>query len=164
MISFIVAMDKNHVIGNNNQLPWHLPADLAYFKKITTGHTIVMGRKTFQSIGRALPNRENIVVTRDLHFTHEDCVILHSIEELKQLASKREDELFIIGGAEIFKETWEIADRLYVTKINHSFEGDTYFPSIDQNQWTLISEQLGERNEKNPYDFSFLIYERNEKI
>jgi dihydrofolate reductase len=160
MISLLVAMDRNRVIGKNNQLPWHLPADLAYFKKLTMGHTIVMGRKTFESIGRVLPGRENVIVTRNPSFTKENCIIIHSIEKIKKLAAEKNDEIFIIGGAEIFKETLPFADRLYITKIEAEFPGDTFFPPFDESQWQLISCEKGPKDEKNPYDYYFLVYER----
>ena len=118
MISLLVAMDQNRVIGKDNQLPWHLPADLQYFKKVTMGHPIIMGRKTFDSIGRVLPGRENVIVTRNREYTNTECTILHSIEEVKDFADANEQEVFIIGGAEIFKAILSVADRLYITKID----------------------------------------------
>ena len=135
MISLIVAMDQNRVIGKNNQLPWHLPADLQYFKKVTMGHPIVMGRKTFASIGRVLPGRENVIVTRNLDFTAEGCTVLHDISEIKTFADKSDKEVFVIGGAEIFKEILPFTDRLYITEIHENFEGDTYFPKINDEEW-----------------------------
>ncbi|WP_445491170.1 dihydrofolate reductase [Niallia sp. 03133] len=162
MISLIVAMDKNNVIGHNNELPWHLPADLKYFKKVTTGHPIVMGRKTRDSIGRNLPNRENVIMTTNLQYTCEDCKILHSMEELKAWSeTKNREEIFIIGGAEIFKETLNIADRLYITKIDAAYQGDTYFPDLDWSKWKIISEEQGIKDEKNNVDYTFFVYERN---
>ncbi|WP_078555661.1 dihydrofolate reductase [Bacillus alkalicellulosilyticus] len=161
MISFIVAMDKNNVIGKDNDLPWRLPADLAYFKKVTTGHAIVMGRKTFDSIGKPLPNRENIVITRNSEFTMEGCTVLHSIEEFLSLAKQREqEELFVIGGAAIFKELMDNVDKLYITFIDEEVEGDTYFPEIDQEKWELVSEEKGIKDEKNVYDYYFRVYDR----
>jgi dihydrofolate reductase len=155
-----VAMDQNRVIGKDNQLPWHLPADLAYFKRVTMGHPIVMGRKTFASIGRVLPGRENIIVTRNKSFSHEGCTILHSIEEIKTFAEKHKGEVFVIGGAEIFKETLPFADRLYITKIEAKFPGDTFFPNFNEEDWKLVSTEKGPKDEKNPYDYYFLVYER----
>ncbi len=154
-------MDKNNVIGKDNDLPWRLPADLAYFKKVTTGHAIVMGRKTFDSIGKPLPNRENIVITRNSEFTMEGCTVLHSIEEFLSLAKQREqEELFVIGGAAIFKELMDNVDKLYITFIDEEVEGDTYFPEIDQEKWELVSEEKGIKDEKNVYDYYFRVYDR----
>ncbi|QPA32466.1 dihydrofolate reductase [Thermaerobacillus caldiproteolyticus] len=160
MISLIVAMDNSRVIGKDNKLPWHLPADLAYFKKVTMGHPIVMGRKTFESIGRPLPGRENIIVTRNRSFQPEGCTVIHSVEGIKQIAAKRSDEVFVIGGAELFAAILPLADRLYITKIEANFPGDTFFPVFNEAEWRLISCEKGQKDEKNPYDYFFLVYER----
>jgi dihydrofolate reductase len=160
MISLLYAMDKNRLIGSNNQLPWHLPQDLAYFKRITMDHKIVMGRKTFDSIGRPLPGRENIIITRDQQFSCDGCKVLHSIDEFLEMARKVDEEIFVIGGAEIFKELLPYSDRLYVTHIHHEFEGDTFFPETNDTEWEIISNEPGIKNEKNPYDFDFVVYER----
>jgi dihydrofolate reductase len=159
MISLIVAMDNNRVIGKENRLPWHLPADLAYFKRVTMGHPIIMGRKTFESIGRVLPGRENVILTRDHAFQQEGCTIIHSVDEIKQIALQH-DEVFVIGGAEVFKATLPIADRLYITKIDASFQGDTFFPNYNETEWKLIFNEKGKKDEKNPYDYYFRVYER----
>lgn len=159
MISLMWAMDENRVIGKNNQLPWHLPEDLKYFKRVTMGCPIVMGRKTFDSIGRVLPGRENVIMTRDVHYVQDGCKILHSVDELKQY-SKDKDEVFVIGGAEIFKETLTIADQLYITAIHHEFPGDTFFPAFPMDEWELVSSETGVKNEQNPYDYEFLVYRR----
>jgi len=161
MISMIVAMDDKQAIGFNNQLPWHLPEDLKYFKRVTTGHPIVMGRKTRDSIGRNLPNRENVILTRDKQYACDGCTVLHSIDDFNNWQETMEKEIFIIGGSEIFKETLNITDRLYITEISGEFEADTYFPIIDWNEWHIISEEKGIRNEQNDYDYRFLVYERN---
>jgi len=164
MISLIVAMDSKGVIGKNNQLPWHLPADLKYFKEVTTGHPIVMGRKTRDSIGRNLPNRENVIITRDRNYECNGCTILHSIDELKAWSNSHNDiEIFIIGGAEIFKETMDIIDRLYITLIEEEFDGDTYFPTVDLEKWNLIKKQKGIQDSKNTYNYNFYIYDRDLK-
>lgn len=160
MISFIVAMDKNRVIGKDNQLPWHLPEDLKFFKRVTMGHPIAMGRKTHESIGRVLPGRENIVITRQSDYRCEDCTIFNSVDEFVKDSRERNDEIFVIGGAEIFRETFPYVDRLYITYINETFDGDTFFPEFNSNQWACISNEKGIRNEKNPYDYEFRIYER----
>lgn len=160
MISLIVAMDRNRVIGKDNKLPWHLPADLAYFKRITMGHPIIMGRKTFESIGRPLPGRENIVVTRNRSFQPEGCTVIHSIDDIQKIAAERDKEVFVIGGAELFQASLPFADRLYITKIDASFPGDTFFPSFYEEDWRLVSSEKGPKDEKNPYDYVFLLYER----
>ncbi|WP_226530521.1 dihydrofolate reductase [Metabacillus niabensis] len=160
MISLIVAMDKYRLIGRDNQLPWHLPQDLAYFKKVTMNHKIIMGRKTFESIGRPLPGRENIIVTRDSTYSQEGCTILHSIDEILELSSRSDEELFVIGGAEIFKEILPVSDRLYITEIDDEFEGDTYFPDRKETEWKKISVEKGTKDAKNPYDFEFVVYEK----
>lgn len=160
MISLIVAMDQNRLIGKDNTLPWHLPADLQYFKKVTMGKPIVMGRKTFDSIGRVLPGRENVIVTRNRSYTNDNCTVLYSVDEVKQFAEASEQEVFIIGGAEIFKEILPVADRLYITEIQESFEGDTYFPTIDEKRWKQISSTSGIVDEKNKYAHQYIVLER----
>lgn len=160
MISFIVAMDNNRVIGKNEKLPWHLPADLNFFKKVTMGHPIVMGRKTFESIGRPLPGRENIVITRNENYKTEGCTIINSVSNIKEIEKQIDEEVFIIGGAEIFKETFPIVDRLYITLIDDVFDGDTFFPKFDENLWKLISKEKGIKDDKNIYNYYFLIFER----
>lgn len=160
MISFIVAMDKNRLIGSNNQLPWHLPEDLKFFKRITMGHPIVMGRKTYESIGRPLPGRDNIVLTKNTAFQPDGVIVIHSISEVKALETKYNDEIFVIGGAEIFKRTLSIVDRMYITLIDGHFEGDTYFPEFNKNQWELTSTEKGIKDNKNPYDYFYMIYDK----
>ncbi|MFC0469643.1 dihydrofolate reductase [Halalkalibacter kiskunsagensis] len=160
MISFVVAMDRNRLIGKENQLPWHLPADLAYFKKVTTGHTIVMGRKTYESIGRPLPKRKNVVLTRSKDYEAEGCEVVHDIFEVLQMA-KQEDECFVIGGTEVFKLFWDYVDRLYVTYIDENFDGDTFFPEIEAQNWNIVSVEKGMMDEKNRYPHEFRIYARN---
>lgn len=158
MISIIVATDRNNLIGKDNDLPWRIPADLAYFKKVTMGSTIVMGRKTYESIGKPLPNRRNIILSRQ-EFHADGCETLHSLEEVQHL-NKDDEELFIIGGAHIFKEALPIADLLYLTYIDEEFEGDTYFPEVNEHDWKLISSEKGIKDEKNPYDYYFKKYKR----
>jgi dihydrofolate reductase len=160
MISLIWAMDDNAVIGKDNQLPWHLPEDLKFFKKTTMGHPIAMGRKTHDSIGRPLPGRENIIITRNKDYSSDGCTVLNSVDELIQYSKDQNKEIFVIGGAEIFKEVFPSADRLYITKIYHSFDGDTFFPKIDMDQWKLEFKEPGIKDEKNPYDYEFFIYDR----
>jgi dihydrofolate reductase len=162
MLSFIVAMDSKSAIGKNNELPWHLPADLAFFKQVTMGKPIVMGRKTHESIGKALPGRENIVLTRDEQYKSKDCFIIHSPSEITDIENRLDDELFVIGGAEIFKEMFPLADRLFITRIEGDFGGDTFFPSFNQEEWDLVSKEKGHRDDKNPYDYYFMIYDRKQ--
>ncbi|MGG0187742.1 dihydrofolate reductase [Bacillus rhizoplanae] len=158
MISLLVAMDKNRLIGKDNQLPWHLPADLAYFKKVTMGHPIIMGRKTFESIGRPLPGRTNIILTRNKNYEMEGCEVIHSIDDVQKMDEQMNEEIFVIGGAEIFKEVLPFADRLYITKIEEVFEGDTFFPEINYDEWKEISVEQGVTDEKNPYTYAYHVY------
>lgn len=158
MISIIAAVGRNYVIGKDNKIPWYIPADFAYFKSKTMGHTIIMGRKTYQSIGKPLPGRKNVIITKDNEFKAEGCEICHSIEET--LKYKEQEEIFIIGGANIYKEFFNLADKLYITLIDKDFEGDTYFPTIDNEVWNLVSKTKGIKDEKNPYDYYFCEYVR----
>lgn len=159
-ISLLLAMDRNNGIGFENKLPWRLPADLKYFKETTLGHTIVMGRKTFEAIGsKPLPGRLNVVLTRDRGFEAEGCETAHSLEETLERYGG-EDELFIIGGGEIFVKAMPYADKLYITVIDHEFQVDTYFPEVDAAEWRIASERPGVRDERNPYDYVFRVYER----
>lgn len=159
MISFLFAMGKNRVIGRDNEMPWHLPADLARFKKMTMGHTVVMGRKTHESIGKALPGRKNIVVTRNMDYKAEGCIVVHSVNEARECFDDNE-EIFVIGGTKLFNAFYPYADRLYVTYINEEFEGDTFFPEIEDDRWKRTSAEKGIKDEKNPYDYSFIVYDR----
>ncbi|KAF1679909.1 MULTISPECIES: dihydrofolate reductase DfrA [Bacillus] len=159
MISFIFAMDANRLIGKDNDLPWHLPNDLAYFKKVTSGHSIMMGRKTYESIGRPLPNRKNIVVTSAPASQFPGCTVVSSIKDVLDICSDSE-ECFVIGGAQLYTALFPYADRLYMTKILHEFEGDRHFPEFDETDWKLVSAEKGIKDEKNPYDYEFLIYEK----
>ncbi|MCM3003405.1 type 3 dihydrofolate reductase [Priestia koreensis] len=158
MISLIAAMDQKRLIGADNDMPWRLPADLAYFKKITMGHPVVMGRKTFESIGRPLPGRENIVITRNADLHLDGVTIVTSLDELQNASASK--EVFVIGGGEVYKQTMAVADRLYITHIEETFEGDTHFPEIDVSVWKEVSRTPGIRDEKNPYSYSFVVYER----
>ncbi len=158
MISLIFAMGKDNSIGYKNKMPWHLPADLAYFKKVTMGQPVIMGRKTFESLGRPLPGRTNIVITRNKEFLHEGCIIVHSVEKAKELT--KDKDCFIIGGAEIYDAFMPIADKMYITEIDSCFEADTFFPQIDYNKWKLVVSEPGVKNEKNPFDYKHLVYEK----
>ena len=156
MISLIVAHDKNRVIGLNNELPWHLPGDLKYFKEMTMHKPIIMGRKTFESIGKPLPGRRNIVVTRNPGYRANDIETATSLEEAIRIAGDVE-EIMIIGGEQIFKESMAIADRLYITEIDHEFQGDTYFP--EYNEWHQVSCQAP-ITAPDGYTFRYCIYEK----
>ncbi|MFC7687183.1 dihydrofolate reductase [Ureibacillus sp. GCM10028918] len=158
MISLIVAHDKNRVIGHENKMPWHLPGELQYFKEQTMGKPMIMGRKTFDSIGRPLPGRRNIVITRNESYRVEGIEVAASLEEALKLAGN-EEEVMIIGGEQIFKMSMPIADRLYITHIEHDFEGDTYFPTYGT-EWTLVSKS---EPVKTPggYSYTYCIYDRN---
>ncbi|UZJ80028.1 dihydrofolate reductase [Fictibacillus sp. KU28468] len=157
MISYVFAMDENRLIGDRNGLPWHLPADLQHFKRVTMKKPIVMGRKTFQSIGKPLPGRENIILTRDESFQAEGCTVIHSID---QALERPEEEVCVIGGAEVFSLFMPHVQRMYITKINESFHGDTYFPEYDESEWKLVSETPGIVDEKNKYSHDFLVIEK----
>lgn len=161
MLSLIVAMDQNRVIGYQNSMPWHLPRDLQHFKQVTLHHTIIMGRKTYESIGRPLPKRKNIILTRGKNQFPEEVETIDSIETIHQWEEEKPDEkFFIIGGGELYKQMLPFVKRMYITKIHHSFQGDTFFPAFNEKDWHMISEEKGIKDEKNPYDYSFFIYER----
>ena len=161
LISAIAAVAKNGVIGAGNQIPWYLPADFAFFKKTTLDHHIIMGRKCFLSIGRPLPKRTNIVVTRDPFFTATGVLVAHSIQEALELAfDAGEMEAFIIGGAEIYKQTKDDWDILYLTEVDKSPEGDVFFPEIDFSEWKETWSEARKADEKNEVDFTFRKYER----
>lgn len=162
MVSIIAAISDNNVIGKDNKLIWHLPEDLKRFKELTTGHTIIMGRRTFESLGKVLPNRKHIVLTRDenYHVDNENVIIIHDIENLEQYIDK-EAENFVIGGAIIYRQLMPKADKMYITKIHEKFEGDSYFPIINEKEWSITEKIKGMQNEQNPYDYEFLTFVRN---
>lgn len=159
LLSLITAMDSNRLIGNNNSLPWHLPADLAFFKATTMGKPVIMGRKTFASIGKALPGRQNIVVTRDCNFDAPDCEVAGSIDTAITLVDDTE-EVMLIGGASLYQQTIDVADIIYLTLIHHEFKGDTWFPEINPEFWELVSQDDFEADEKNPFAYSLVKYVR----
>lgn len=161
MITIIAAIDLNNGIGKNNQLIWHLPADLKRFKSKTTGHHIIMGRKTFESLGKPLPNRTTIVISRNNHFkVPEGCVLVDSLENALKIASE-DPSPFIIGGAEIYAAAMPIADKLEITLVHHIFEADAYFPIIDLTIWREILREDFKADEKNKFDYSFVSYQKN---
>lgn len=161
MLSIIVAMGNDRVIGKNNQLIWHLPEDLKRFKELTTGKTIIMGRKTFDSLGRVLPNRKHIVLTHNPNLTidHEQVKVIHSVEELKKYQEEKEEH-FVIGGAKIYELLLPYVKKMYITQIHESFEGDTFFPEWKKNEWKVVEQVPGKKDEKNPYDYEYITYER----
>ncbi|QTS83587.1 dihydrofolate reductase [Coxiella endosymbiont of Amblyomma nuttalli] len=159
IITLIAAMDKNYLIGRNNALPWYLPADLAHFKAVTLGKPIIMGRRTFESLGKPLPYRRNIVITQQDNSTFEGCDIFHSLgDALDVLAQER--EIMIIGGACIFREALSKATKMILTIIDYTFNGDTYFPKWNAEEWKIISKKINPSDEKNLYAFWFLKLER----
>lgn len=164
ILSIISAIGKNNEIGKGNELLWNLPIDMKHFKETTTGHPVIMGQKTFESIGRPLPNRRNIILTLDKNFKADDVEIYFSIEELEKELKEtinKDEEVFVIGGGQIYKLFINKADRLYITHVNAEFpNADTFFPEIDEKMWGKISEDKHEKDEKNIYDCNFIIYER----
>lgn len=161
MISIIVAASENNVIGKNNQLIWHLPDDLKFFKKMTTGKVILMGRKTFESIGsRPLPNRINVVISRNTDFNTQGIVVFDDISKAVS-AYKNEHDICIIGGEQIYRQSVMIADEIYLTRVHTIIEGDVFFPELNQKDWKLIHEEYHPKDEKHPYDFTFQRYIKN---
>lgn len=161
MISLIVAKAQNNVIGSRNDLPWYLPADLRRFKELTTGHTVVMGRKTLESIlarlGHPLPDRRNIVLTRQ-QALYPDVEVLHDVREIERLG---DDAVFVIGGAEVYAQTISMADRLYVTEVKADIDGDAHFPEIDRQTWQELTREQHFKDDKNQYDYDFVVYARS---
>ncbi len=159
-LSIAVAVGENFAIGKNNQLLWHMPADLKFFKQTTSGHTVVMGRKTFDSVGRPLPNRRNIVITRDPDLKIEGVEVVNSLDEALAITQTEDKPVFIVGGAEIYRQALPKTQTLYLTTIHHNFDADTFFPEIDRNEWKLISSEPHQADEKNKYDYTFEVLER----
>ncbi len=157
IISLVAAAGNNNVIGGNNKLLWRMPTDMKFFMNLTMNHCVIMGRKTYESFGKPLKNRRNIIVTRDKTFLVAGCEVVHSLDEAISTV-KGEKEVFIIGGAEIYRQSMDIANKIYLTRVYGDFEGDAYFPDINHEKWaqTLISEHPAD--EKNPYPFAFLEY------
>jgi dihydrofolate reductase len=158
MISVIVAVAENGTIGDKNTLLWHIKEDMKHFRTLTTGHPVVMGRKTYDSLGRPLPNRRNVVITRQ-DIAIEGCEIAHSLEEALSLFTP-DEEVFVIGGAQIYAEAMPLADRFYLTVVEHPYEGDTAFPKWDRDQWQLVASERFEQGESYPHPFRFETYER----
>lgn len=156
MIALVWAMGRNRVIGKDGKMPWHLPADLIHFRKLTRNHVVAMGRKTYESIGGALPKRTNVVLTRDPAFTAPGCEVLRSVDPLLH----DERQIFVIGGGELYKQCLPHASALHVTRIDAEFDGDTFFPEYDEADWELTSSIFRAKDEKNPYDCTFEVYVR----
>ncbi len=161
LVSAIAAMAKNRVIGFHNQIPWYLPADLKYFKKTTLNHHVIMGRNTFHSIGRPLPNRVNIVITRDPFFLAADCIVVHTIEEALTVALDHgEEEAFIIGGGQIYDRSLPYWDKIYLTEVDLEPEGDVFFPAIENKDWKRIYQESHPADDKNEFAYQFKVLER----
>ena len=159
MISIIAALAENRVIGINNTLPWRLPNDLKHFRRLTTGHAIILGRKNYESIGKPLPERANIVITRNRDFRADGCLIAHSLDAALALADN-DPEIFVIGGAEIYRAALAQTNRLYLTRVHAAIAGDTHFPEFDESEWREISRERHERDERHAYAYSFVVLER----
>lgn len=161
IVSLLLAASENNVIGKDNQLPWHLPDDLKYFKNMTWGLPILMGRKTFDSIGKPLPGRKSIVITRDNNWTRDGVEVVHSIEDaIKKAESFGAKEIFVIGGAQIFNTALPMANRIYLTRIHQRFNGDVFFPEISEQEWGLVSSRFCPADEKNAYDHTYQVWQK----
>lgn len=154
IVSAVVAIAEDNGIGKNNQLLWRLPADLKHFKEITTGHTVIMGRKTYESVGRPLPNRRNILITRKTDLEIPGVTVVNTLQQALDLCSD-EEEVFIVGGAEIYKMAMDATNRIYLTVVHGTFDADTFFPAIDRNVWKETAEEKHEADEKNPFAYTF---------
>ncbi|HWS59475.1 MAG TPA: dihydrofolate reductase [Flavobacterium sp.] len=159
MIILIAAIAENNALGKNNDLLWHLPKDFKRFKEITSGHHIVMGRKTFESFPKPLPNRTHVIITRQKDFAHEGCIVVQDLEKAISVCPKNE-AIFIIGGGEIYSQSIHLADQLDITRVHHSFDADVFFPHIDPKIWKLTSEIFNPKDEKHLYDYTFQTFER----
>lgn len=164
MITIVVAMGKNREIGVDNQLLWHLPKDLKHFKELTSGHPIIMGRKTYESIGKPLPNRTNIVISGKNDWFEEGILIVGSIKEALKFAKKIDENVFVIGGGTIYEQTIDLADQLEITLVDATLEADTYFPKIDEKIWQKTQETYHEKDEKNQYDFCFQTFTKKTSV
>lgn len=159
MTTLIAAIDRNNALGKNNELIWHLPADLSRFKNTTSGHHILMGRNTYESIGKPLPNRTSVVISRNPEYRAEGCTVVNSLEAALEVA-KKDPSPFVIGGAQIYREAMLIADRLDITEVHHEFDADVFFPKIDPAIWKETERKRYNADEKNPYPYSFVRYRR----
>ena len=159
ILSLIASVDKNLGIGKDNQLLWHLPAELKYFKKITSGNTVIMGRLTYESIGKALPNRRNIVLSRNKDFVAEGCEVMEDLFSAIK-SCKKNEEVFIIGGATIYRQALQVADKIYLTRVETTKEADAFFPEFSLSGWKLVHMEMHKADEKNKYNYTFSIYQR----
>ena len=159
MITIIAAAAENNALGKDNDLVWHLPDDFKRFKRLTSGHYIIMGRKTFESFPKLLPNRTHVIITRKKDYQPEGTIVVNSLEEALRV-SKLDDQPFIIGGGEIYKIGMEATDRIELTRVHAEVEADTYFPEIDEKIWKVVKEQFHEKDDKHDHSFTYLTYER----
>ncbi len=157
MITIIAAAGKNNELGKDNDLVWHLPDDFKRFKKLTTGHHIIMGRKTFETFPKPLPNRTHIVITRNKNYKKKGAVVVNTLQQALEIA-KNDEQPFIIGGGEIYKLAMEISDKIELTRVHATFEADTFFPEIDLKKWKLVNEEYHPKDERHSFDFSYLTY------
>jgi len=161
IVSAIVATDLNNAIGKDNQLPWNIPADLKFFKKITIGHPVIMGRKTFESVNKPLPGRLNIVITSNKDWTAESVLTANSLEEaLEKATAAHYKEIFIIGGGEIYRQSMAIANRIYLTRVHTEIDGDTFFPELNANEWKMVNATACIADEKNAFDHTIEVWEK----
>lgn len=158
-LALIVATDEAGLIGRNNELPWRLSADLQYFRKVTMGKPIIMGRRTHESIGRVLPGRDNIIITSDIQYQAEGCTVVHSLEQAIEHC-KQADEVMVMGGASLYQQCLPLVEIVYLTQVHASLQGDTWFPKWDKHDWVKTSEQTFPADDKNEYPYSFLTYQR----
>ena len=164
-VSAIWAQDRQGVIGSDNQIPWYLPDDLKYFKRCTLGHHIISGRKNFESIGKPLPRRTNIIVTRNPFYAVTGCVVLHSVEEALSFAfANGDDEAFIVGGGEIYRLAMPYVDKLYITDVDAEVEGDVYAPEIDRSSWDKIGQEFHPADDRHKFSFTFRVFERAPRL
>lgn len=161
-LAIIVATDEQGLIGKENDLPWKLSADLQYFRRVTMGKPLIMGRNTHESIGRALPGRKNIIVTKNKAYQVEGCTVVHSIDDAL-LECEQVDEVMIMGGASLYKQLLPLADKLYLTQVHASLEGDTWFPEWQKNEWSELSREDHLADDKNEFNYSFIVYEKLKK-
>lgn len=159
MITVIAAVAENNALGKENQLLWHLPDDFKRFKSLTSGHYIIMGRKTFESFPKPLPNRTHVIISRQANYQPEGCIVVNSLEQAMEACPKTE-EVFIIGGGEIYRQSIAVADKLDLTKVHASFEADTYFPEVDLSKWQLVFEEHHAKDERHDFAFTFQTYLR----
>lgn len=162
MLTMIAAAAENNALGKDNELVWHLPDDFKRFKRLTSGHHIIMGRKTFESFPELLPDRTHVIITRKEDYQPEGTVVVNSLEEAIRV-SKLDEQPFLIGGGEIYRLGMDTADKIELTRVHGEFDADTFFPEIDENKWKLVKEQFHEKDEKHNYSFTYLTYERREK-